>query len=122
GHEIKKFGAGVAEPFPPTVETRKEHAYTRNDFTPEDRRERKGENENKGMYDDVLEALRGVESLLVIGPGEAKIEFSKHLKAKKVRGVSVELETADKMTEPQLAAKIKNFFSTVPAVKADDAR
>jgi hypothetical protein len=49
--------------------------------------------------------------------GEAKGEFSKHIQAKKVRGLAVELQTADKMTERQLAARVKRHFVTVTAKK-----
>jgi hypothetical protein len=37
--------------------------------------------------------------------GEAKGEFSKYIKAKKLRGLAVELQTIDKMAPRQLTAK-----------------
>ena len=42
---------------------------------------------------------------------------AKHMKAKKVRGVVVELETADKLTDNQLVAKVKQHFATSSAKK-----
>ena len=45
------------------------------------------------------------ESILVFGPGEAKGEFEKRLAHKGLAGRVVGIETVDKMTEPQIAAK-----------------
>ena len=36
-----------------------------------------------------MAALRGVSSVLIVGPGEAKGELGKQMKAKKVRGLAV---------------------------------
>ena len=91
--------------------------YTPNDFVAENKLERKVENNRKNYYDDVIACIKGVDSLLILGPGEAKGEFSKHIKAKKVRGLVVELETADKMTDRQIAAKVQQHFATIQAKK-----
>ena len=48
---------------------------------------------------------------LIVGPGEAKGEFMKRLKSKKLRSRIVELETTDKMTDRQLAAKVDEHFA-----------
>jgi hypothetical protein len=84
----------------------------------EDRRERKLVSGRTKVYDDVLACVRGADSLLILGPGEAKGEFSKHIKSKKLRGVTVELETTDKLTERQLAAKLSKYFTAAPASKS----
>ena len=116
GHEIKKFKSGIDEPVRPSSSSHPKHKYTRNDFIAEDSRERKLEGDRKKVYDEVLACIRGVDSLLILGPGEAKGEFSKHIKAKKVRGV-VELETTDKMTDRQLAAKVNEHFAKASVSK-----
>jgi hypothetical protein len=54
---------------------------------------------------------------VIAGPGEAKGEFGKYIKAKKLRGLAVELETTDKMTQRQLAAKVSEHFSKTRAGK-----
>ena len=66
----------------------------------------------------MLACIRGADSLLILGPGEAKGEFSKHIKAKKLRGLTVEVETADKMTDRQLAGKVGEHFTKAPARKS----
>lgn len=84
---------------------------SRNHFVADDRRERRALDDRKKFYEQAIACIRGAESLLILGPGEAKGEFSKHIKAKKLRGIVVELETADKMTDRQLAAKVKQYFA-----------
>ena len=115
GQEIKKFNAGIEQP---GGSAGSKNEYTPNDFVAEDRRERKAAGDRKKVYDEAIACIRGAESLLILGPGEAKGEFGKRIKAKKLRGVVVELETADKMTDRQLAAKVKRHFATSSVKKS----
>ena len=74
--------------------------------------------EYKKVFDEVIACIRGAKAVLILGPGEAKGEFVKHIKLKKIRGFTVEVETADKMTDPQLAAKVRAHFTPAPASKS----
>jgi hypothetical protein len=125
GHEIKKIAFDIGQPIRPVGGSRPKNKYTPNDFVAEDRRERKVENDRKDYYDDVIASIRGADALVILGPGEAKGELQKHITAKKLRGLTVELETTDKMTDRQLAAKVIKHFtpalvskSTAPKTKA----
>ena len=89
------------------------NAYTPNDYVSEDSRERKFNSQLKVFYDEVIIALQGTAALLILGPGEAKAEFHKRVKSKKLSGLAIEVETSDKMTDPQLAAKVVRHFTTV---------
>jgi hypothetical protein len=61
-------------------------------------------------YDAVIAALRDCESVLLFGPGEAKGELHKRLLRQK-RGPRVAaVETEDKMTDPQIIAKVRAHF------------
>jgi hypothetical protein len=111
GQEISHFAVGEPEPFPTTTESIAQHHHTPNDFQAEDRTERKEQAARQRMYDAVLSAISGVESLFILGPGEAKKEFAKHIESKRLRNMLVEIETSDKMTEPQLAAKVRQHFA-----------
>jgi len=115
GQKIKKIAFDIGQPVWPAGSSRPKKGYTPNDFVAEDKLERKVENDRKDYYDDVIASIRGADSLLILGPGEAKGEFNKHIKAKKVRGVVVELETADKLTDRQVAAKVQQHFATSSA-------
>jgi hypothetical protein len=118
GREIKKFQTVVEQPARPASGSRSKNKYTPNDFMAEDRRERRVAGGRTKVYDDVLACIRGADSLLILGPGEAKGEFGKYIKGKKLRGVTVELETSGKLTERQLAAKVSEHFTKAPASKS----
>jgi hypothetical protein len=114
GQEIKRVKSGIEKP---GAGSNPKKPYTPNDFVAEDRRERKTDDHRKKFFDEVIASFPAADALLILGPGEAKGEFSKHIKAKKIRGVVVELETADKMTDPQIAALVKQHFAASVAKK-----
>ncbi|MEO8074377.1 MAG: hypothetical protein ABI686_14150 [Acidobacteriota bacterium] len=61
-------------------------------------------------YEKVISELRSADSIFLFGPGEAKGELEKRL-AKENLGEHVKsIETADKMTDAQVAAKVKEHF------------
>lgn len=61
-------------------------------------------------YDEVVAAVRDAEAILVFGPGEAKGEFKKRLDHAKLGGRVVAVETTDKMSDHQIAAKVREYF------------
>lgn len=69
-------------------------------------------------YDEVVAVVREAESILVFGPGEAKGEFRKRLDHAKLGGRVVAVETTDKMTDHQIAAKVRDFFDVARPGKA----
>jgi hypothetical protein len=76
----------------------------------DDSRQRALSGELNRYYDAVVEALRHYDGLLLFGPGEAKGELQKRLMKAKL-GARVEaVETEDKMTDPQIAAKVRAHF------------
>lgn len=76
----------------------------------EDIRERRLTNHLNKYYDSVIKKIKDAEAILIIGPGEAKIEFKKRLEGGKQNGHTVKLEAADKMTDPQIAAKVRKHY------------
>ena len=62
-------------------------------------------------YDAVIACIRDAESILLFGPGEAKGELSKRLAKNKHDGRIVAVETVDKMTDRQIAAKVRQHFA-----------
>ena len=62
------------------------------------------------FYDEVIAAVRDAESVLLFGPGEAKGELKKRLERDKLGGHIIAVETADKMTDRQIAAKVREYF------------
>ncbi len=82
----------------------------RQDFVAESTLEHTFMNQLNTFYNAVLTSLRGADSVLIIGPGEAKGEFQKRLKSKKFPAHVVELEAADKMTDRQIADVVRQHF------------
>lgn len=63
-------------------------------------------------FDDVIATIREAELIQIFGPGEAKGELAKRLEADGLKGRIVEVETTDKMTDNQIAVKVREHFST----------
>jgi hypothetical protein len=61
-------------------------------------------------YDEVISHIRDAESILLFGPGEAKGELEKRLASKGLGGRIVGVETVDKMTDHQIAAKVRQYY------------
>jgi len=61
-------------------------------------------------YDAVIACIRDAESILIFGPGEAKNELEKRLEKCKLDDRIVEIETVDKMTDKEIAAKVRQRF------------
>ncbi len=62
-------------------------------------------------YDVVIASIREAESILIFGPGEAKGELRKRLKRINLGARVVGVETVDKMTDRQIAAKVRARFA-----------
>ena len=59
-------------------------------------------------YDEVISHLGQPEALLLLGPGEAKLQLKERLShSKALPKCIVGVETTDKLTEPQIVAKVK---------------
>ena len=76
----------------------------------DDSRERKFTGQLAQYYAEVMAALRGVESMLIFGPGEAKGELKNHLDHAKLWSNIIAVEPSDKMTDSQIAAKVRDYF------------
>jgi DNA-binding transcriptional ArsR family regulator len=68
-------------------------------------------------YEAVIACLRDAESILIFGPGEAKGELKKRLEKSKLGGRIAGVETVDKMTDRQIAAKVRQYFAEQPSTK-----
>lgn len=61
-------------------------------------------------YDEVISVLRNAESILLFGPGAAKGELKKRLEDDHLAHLIQDVETVDQMTDPQIAAKVREYF------------
>jgi len=76
----------------------------------DDSRERKFTGHLNIYYDAVIACVRDAESILIFGPGEAKDELKKRLQRSKLGGRIVGVETRDKMSARQVAARVRQYF------------
>jgi hypothetical protein len=66
--------------------------------------------ELKRYYDEVITSLHDATSILIIGPGEAKVELRTRLQDMNLGDRIIAIETADRMTDHQIAAEIRHHF------------
>ena len=75
----------------------------------EDVRDRQFENHLNSFYDEVVVYIRDAETIQIFGPGEAKGELEKRITHHGIKA-NILVETADKMTDAQIAAKVREHF------------
>jgi len=62
------------------------------------------------FYEKVIHELRGAERILVFGPAEAKSELVRLIQHDKGLHAELHVETADRMTDRQVAARVREYF------------
>jgi hypothetical protein len=85
------------------------------EVTAEDHRDRKFENQLNKYYDEVIAAVRDADVIQIFGPGEAKGELRKRIERGGLKAHILAIETTDKMTDRQIAAKVREHFLTESA-------
>ena len=80
------------------------------DGSQEDVRDRQFGNHLNSYYDEVIAVIRDADAIQIFGPGEAKGELEKRLEREGLKGHIVGIETVDKMTDRQIAAKVREHF------------
>ena len=76
----------------------------------EDQRDARFTGHLNKYYDQVISRIRDAESILIFGPGEAKVELQKRLENEALGGRVAGIETVDKMTDRQIAARVRQRF------------
>ncbi len=80
----------------------------------EDQRDRRFTGHLNQYYDEVIACIRAADSILILGPGEAKVELQERLEKEALGGRIVGIETVDKMTDRQIAARVRQRFLKSP--------
>jgi hypothetical protein len=76
----------------------------------DDRRQRALTAELNAYYDTVIAAVRSCGHVFVFGPGEAKSELHRRLSKINVGELITKVAVADKMTEREIVAKVREYF------------
>ena len=80
-------------------------------FPNEKSREEKNKQILKKYYESVISKIKNNDSIIIIGPAEAKKELYKQMATSKELIEKVELiENADSMTDNQVVATLKKYF------------
>lgn len=68
--------------------------------------------EDKGYYHAIVEALKGAQEILVVGPAQAKLQLIKHIHThdQHMTDKVVGVETIDHPTDAQLVAYARKYF------------
>ncbi len=114
--EIVQIDSNAERPFASNAETDSKQLERPQGYIPADKLDHKYMLQLNTYYDEVLQSLQGVGSLLILGPGEAKGEFQKRLKSQKFPAETVELQTADKLTDRQVVARVRQRFIESPGI------
>jgi hypothetical protein len=61
-------------------------------------------------YDAVIACIRDADEVLLFGPGEAKGELKERIERNGLGGRVISVETVDKMTDRQIAARVRQRF------------
>ena len=78
----------------------------------EDDRQQRGFTKHLNVfYDEVLSCIRDAQSVLIFGPGEAKGELKKLMEQNNHSDRVAVMESADKMTDREIAAKVRRYFT-----------
>ena len=76
----------------------------------DDRQQRDYGGHMDAFYRNVMDKIKGSGSILLMGPGEAKGEFKKFMDRHERENTVVMVEADDKMTDPQIVAKTREYF------------
>jgi stalled ribosome rescue protein Dom34 len=98
--EIKRISSNIE----------KHHRQSGVSMPADDVRQREFAGHLNTYYDEVVSCIREADSILILGPGEAKSELKKRLEKDNLGGRIVGIETSDKMTDPQIVAQVREHF------------
>ena len=110
GEEIKEIISEVEKQPCRSGDSPLKGAYESHQVPADDSLQRNFTGQLNIYYDAVIASIRDAESILIFGPSEAKDELKKCLEGNNLSGSIVGIETVDKMTERQIAVKIRHHF------------
>jgi hypothetical protein len=89
---------------------RAKNSYIPNDFLPEGKREHKVMIRLNEYYDEVIAHVRGAQSILILGPGEATSEFRTRIARQDFRSHVAEMKTVSRLSEDQITEYVRQHF------------
>jgi hypothetical protein len=110
GEEIKQISSNAEKQLRRTGSTPLQGNFEAQQVPADGTRQRIFTGQLNAYYDEVIACIGDAEAILIFGPGEAKNQLKDRLEDKSLTARVVDTETADIMTEPQIAAKVRRHF------------
>lgn len=107
--------SGIDKVIAPATRLHSGNPYGRGKSRAEDISERDLKNHQDKYLRSVIPYLKGVASILLFGPGQTKKDFGKLIEKSDLQTKIIAVETADRMTDAQFAAKVRKRLVIKPA-------
>jgi len=111
GEEIKQIESNAEKQLRRTGRTPLQGNFESQQVPADDSRQRVFTGQLHAYYDEVIACIGDAESILIFGPGEAKGELKVRLEESNLGDRVSGIETVDNMTDPQIAAKVRQHFT-----------
>jgi hypothetical protein len=111
GEEIKQISSHAEKQLRRTGSTPLQGTFEAQQVPADDKKQRVYTAQLNTFYDEVIDCICDAESILIMGPGVAKDELKARLDENNHGDRVMCIETADNMTDPQIAAKVRQHFA-----------
>ena len=116
GEDIQKIESGVGRHVRYRGASHPKSPYSAQYQQGDDQLDNKFTEQINKFYEKVIDLIRGAQAVLIIGPGEAKRELEKRILHAKVKVPIMDIVPADKLTDRQIAAKVRSYFQEAEIV------
>jgi len=110
GEQIRRLVSGASKRVQTDRKVRSKNPKRTQPLPAGDRKDRQFLEKLNQYYETISTSLRDAASVFIFGPGEAKLELERRLARQKAAPPIVAVEAADRMTERQIAAKVRKVF------------
>ncbi len=110
GQDIQKIESGIRRHVSYQGESNTKSPYSSQYQQGDNQLDNKFAEHLKHYYDEIISHIRMADAIFIFGPGEAKEELEKRLEHEGLKAQILAVETADKMTDRQIAAKVRDRF------------
>ncbi len=111
GEEVDTVSSNVEKHPERTGDSPLQGRYEAQQVPADDKRQRALTGHLNAFYDTVIGRIATAEAMFIFGPGEAKGELKRRLEHRQLGSRVSALETADKLTDRQISAKVREHFS-----------
>lgn len=109
---VMRVESGVPGHFRLLKNSRSKPSSDFQDLSPQKRIEERYKNQLHKYYKKIIYETDDADHIFIFGPNEARLELKKEMKKSKARGERIAgVERAGQMTESQIVAKVKQFYS-----------